>query len=202
MTLFCLLWVPLFYVLWCSRSPHYGNVNILIPLLAGGCGALLYRFAGPFLPPGRFDMERWFHIAADVIAVPVLPPLILSLIPIAAGKQIDSTGFSLIYLIPVSAIHSVDKSLLNDPIYFVLPPILWTTVVVGIPFFSRLFYKKRNALIPVAVMAIIAVFLIAASSYWFFFCQQQIPGIVLLGLNVIPVFIALIVPPHRHDSGT
>ncbi|MDR0731669.1 MAG: hypothetical protein LBF63_08370, partial [Treponema sp.] len=60
MSLFCLLWLPLFYLFWRSVSPAgesgYGGVWAL---LLGSVAAIFQFFYGAFIQAGGFGLSRW-----------------------------------------------------------------------------------------------------------------------------------------------
>ena len=200
MRLFCLLWIPLFYFFRRSVSSCPGGRYILTLLL--GCAALVFQFfPGPLVTPGGFGFFRWLSGFIDIVGMPVLVPLfvclvfvLLKLLP--AGT--DYTGFTLLWLIPLTVFRSISWSSHGSPISLVFVPVLWTAQAVGIPFFTG--FITRNPcwyIIAPSVLGIAALPLAAVTSWWAFFCQRTLLGALLLCVSLIPAVISLILDFNR-----
>ncbi|MDR1866776.1 MAG: hypothetical protein LBQ77_00745 [Treponema sp.] len=198
MGVFCLLWIPFFYLLWCSFSiKRHGY--LLFALIYGGVTALGYHTIPPFLQAGTFGFSRWLFILVNNIAVPLTPALFAAGVFVLFKRKIDSTGFILITLIPVAAIHAIDRSILYHPLYTVLLPILWTTLAVGIPFYARGMTKKS----PLMALKLLGIpLLIGASSMslWGFFVQETVIGIVSFLYCAVSTLVALIFESRRWSA--
>ena len=195
MILFCFLWIPVFYLFW--RHITGGNTfGWALALIAGSIVAFVQFLNGPLVDPGAFGLARWFSGFVDIVALPVLAPLLvysllfcLRLIPAAA----DFTGFALLWLLPVAATRTFNLSwnLSRDPILLVLVPVLWTTIAVGIPFFITIILNSRPALATLSCLAALFVPFAAATSYWAFFSQRTFLGVLFLLAAAAPMLVSV-----------
>jgi hypothetical protein len=190
MSLFCLLWVPLFYLFRCSISPGGGSGGIWA-LLLGSLAALIQFFLGALVEPGGFGFSRWLSGCVDIVVVPVLLPLLVYLVltgfRLLPGKA-DFTGFSLLWLIPGGVLRAVSWSVQRDPILLVLVPLLWTALAAGLPFCAGLIFRCRQRfLAPLLALATLALPPLAATVYWAFFYQKPVLGYFLLLLTAVPL---------------
>ncbi|MDR1444518.1 MAG: hypothetical protein LBI94_06530 [Treponema sp.] len=196
MSLFCLLWLPLFYLFWRSVSPAgqsgYGGVWAL---LLGSVAGLFQFFYGAFIGPGGFGLSRWLSGCVDLVAVPVLLPLLVYLAMIAfrlnSGTS-DFTGFALLWIIPMGALRAISWGAQADPILLVLLPLLWTAIAGGIPFLGSIVLRGPWPLRIAAALAALALSPLAATVYWAFFRQDLRLGYPLLALSLIPLFASCI----------
>lgn len=191
MSLFCLLWTPLFYLFWRSVSPAgesgYGGVWAL---LLGSVVGLFQFFYGAFIKPGGFGFSRWLSGCVDLVAVPVLLPLLVYLLMtvfrLIAGNA-DFTGFALLWIIPMGALRAVNWGAQGDPVLLVLTPLLWTALAGGLPFLGGIVLRGPwPARIPAALMAL-ALPPLTATVYWAFFRQESGLGFSLLALGLAPL---------------
>lgn len=191
MSIFCLLWLPLFYLFWRSVSPAgesgYGGVWAL---LLGSVAAIFQFFYGAFIKPGGFGFSRWLSGCVDLVVAPVLLPLlvylVMALFRLNSGT-LDFTGFALLWIIPMGALRAVNWGAQGDPVLLVLVPLLWTAIAAGLPFFGGIILRGPwLARIP-AVLAGLALPLLAATAYWAFFRQDHRLGLPLLALSLIPL---------------
>ncbi len=141
MSVFCLLFVPLFYFFRRSVTETNGSGGVWA-LLLGSLTAVIQFFLGYFVSPGGFGLTRWLFGFVDIVSVPVILPLviysILFLFRSFSGEP-DFTNFTLLWLIPVAVLRAIAWSETSDSILLIAAPILWTSLAVGIPFF--IFYK-------------------------------------------------------------
>jgi len=195
MSLFCLLWVPLIYLLRRSITGT-GSSGGVWALLVGSITAIIQFFLGNIVSPGGFGFSRMLFGFIDVVSLPVLIPFFLYfLIFIFRGLsyEVDFTNFALLWMIPVAALRAIGWSSSNDPILLVTVPLLWTAIACGIGFFiSWMMRWFRWWKIVVSVPCIAALPLIAAGSYWMFFSQQTLYGILLLFAANIPLILSFI----------
>ncbi|MDR2375734.1 MAG: hypothetical protein LBD96_04765 [Treponema sp.] len=191
MSLFCLLWLPLFYLFWRSVSSAgesgYGGVWAL---LLGSAAAIFQFFYGAFIKPGGFGFSRWLSGCVDLVVVPVLLPLLvyllLAVFRVVSGT-VDFTGFALLWIIPMGALRAVNWGAQGDPILLVLVPLLWTAVAVGLPFLGGIILRGPwPARIPAGLAGLALPFL-AATVYWAFFRQEHRLGVPLLALGMVPL---------------
>ena len=170
MSLFWLLWTPLFYLFKRSLSPA-SEAGGVWALLLGSVVALAQFFLGAFVNPGGFGLSRWVSGCIDIVTLPAVLPLLVYLLLIGLRIISDApdftpgahTAFALLWLIPTGALRAVSWSAQGDPILLVLVPLLWTAIAVGVPFFVSLILDRPPfwLLIPSALAALVLPFLAA-----------------------------------------
>ena len=187
--------MPLFYLFWRSVTGNYAYAGGVWALLAGSVVAMIQFFLGYFIEPGGFGFSRWLSGFVDIAVVPALIPILVYLILVVFrifSGSINFANFALLWLIPVAAIKALSWSSLNDPVLLVLVPILWTDIAVGISFFIGIIMRGRKWLIFPALIAIFAIPLAAASSYWAFYAQKTSMGLLLLSAATLPMMVSMI----------
>jgi hypothetical protein len=196
MSLFCLLWPLLFYLFWRSISPvgdsGHGKVWAL-PL--GSVAAIFQFFYGAFIKPGGFGFSRWLSGCVDLVAVPVLLPLLVCLAMIVFGKiagTVDFTGFTLLWIIPMGALRAVNWGARGDPILLVLIPLLWTAIAGGIPWLGNVVLRGSWPARILAGLAATALPPLAVTVYWLFFRQEHRLGFSLLALSLVPLIVSCV----------
>jgi hypothetical protein len=206
MSFFCLLWTPLFYLFRRSILPggEAGSGGIWA-LLLGSLAALLQFFLGALINPGGFGFSRWLSGCVDIVVLPALLPLLvyfaLTSFRLLSGKA-DFTNFSLLWLIPGGALRTVSWGAQRDPILLTLVPLLWTALAAGLPFCAGLIFRRgRGLLLPLLILAALALPFLAATVYWAFFCQKLVLGYSLLLLTLIFLAGALINRPAPEKRG-
>ena len=204
MALFCFLWVPLFYLFWrCITTGS--NTGWVWALIAGFISALLQFLLGPLVDPVGFGFSRWASGFVDIVALPVLVPLLLYLLlfVLKVVPAVDGfANFALIWLIPTAGARSLTwGALQHDSIVLVLVPILWTAIAVGIPFFINLFQSGRPpAILALFCMAILAVPIAATTAYWAFFSQRTVMGVIFFLVAAAPMTISASLSFFRGDG--
>jgi len=195
MTFFCLLWVPLFYLLRRSLSGG-GSSGGVWALLLGSITAIIQFLLGYILSPGGFGFSRWLFGFFEIVSAPVLIPFVAYLLMLVFrgfSSNADFAGFSLLWLIPVGALRALSWSSMNDPILLVMAPLLWTALAVGISFFINWMTSSFNPFFAiVSVLCIIILPVSAAATYWAFFSQQTLLGFLLLFVTHIPFGLSFI----------
>ncbi|MFP3088750.1 hypothetical protein LQZ21_00305 [Treponema sp. TIM-1] len=193
MSLFCLLWIPLFYLFWISLSPEDApRLYDFWALFLGSLTALASFFLGPLIDPGGFGFSRWLSAYIDIVCFPVIFPIIigflLSLTPLSPGCG-NSAKFVLLWLIPGAVMRTITWGVRKDPLHLVLVPLLWSALAAGI-FFFLTFLRNRGK---VFVFSLIIGFLLlpaaVAASYWAFFSQKLYLGLLFLIIALIPLGI-------------
>jgi hypothetical protein len=195
MSLFCLLWMPLFYLFRRSLSRDNPPSGGVWALLLGGITALVQFFLGNLINPGGFGLSRWLNACIDIIALPAVLPFLVYPVFIVfrfLSGPFDFANFALLWLIPGAAIRAVNWSAENDPALLVLAPLLWTAVALGIPFFIDLILRffRWYVLAPLG-LGILALPLAAATAWWAFYSQKFTLGALLFILALIPMMISL-----------
>jgi hypothetical protein len=194
MNLFCLLWVPLFYLLRRSLAGGGGSGGIWA-LLLGSVTAIIQFFLGNLVSPGGFGFSRLLFGFIDIVSLPVLIPFLLCLLMLVFrgfSGDADFANFALLWLIPVAALRALSWSSRHDPILLVMVPLLWTALAAGIPFFINWImsdFRLRTAV--TSIFCILLLPVAAAGAYWAFFSQQTLIGFILLALTHVPFFISL-----------
>ncbi|MDR1900445.1 MAG: hypothetical protein LBQ55_10585 [Treponema sp.] len=193
MSLFCFLWMPLFYLFWRSVNPGETSSGGVWALLLGSVTGIFQFLLGSFVNPGGFGFSRWLSGFVDIVSLPVLIPLMVYFLfvffKVFSGAA-DFSGFALLWTIPVAAIRAVSWSSVNDPILLVLVPLLWTSIAVGIPFFVHIIINGRIQVVIPSALAIPAIPVLAATVYWAFFSQR-----ILLGFGLLAAALILLVVP-------
>jgi len=194
MSFFCLLWVPLFYLLRRSFTGGSGSGSVWA-LLLGSITAIIQFFLGYFVSPGGFGFSRWLFGFIDIVSLPVLVPLFLCfLILLFRGfsGEADFANFSLLWLIPVAGLRALSWSSGNGPILLVAVPLLWTALAVGIPFFINWMISNfRWYSVIISILCILILPVAASTTYWAFFSQRTLLGFLLLFATHIPLCFSL-----------
>jgi hypothetical protein len=195
MIVFCLLWMPLFCLFWRAVSPEITGSGSILALLMGSIVALVQFFLGNTINPEGFGQSRWIGSLVDIVVVPAIMPLLIALF-FALFRVFRSPGdfthFAILWLIPNSAIHTLGWSALGNPSQLILVPLLWTSLITGIPFFAGMILSgKWYAIIP-AVLGIVILPLSATSSYWAFFSQKPDLGMIFCAISMVPLLCAVI----------
>jgi hypothetical protein len=195
MSFFCLFWLPLFYLLWRNLTGNTVFSGGVWALLAGSIVAMLQFLLGSLTEPEGFGFSRWINGFVDIIAIPVLAPLLIYLLLVifrVYKENVDFVGFALLWLIPGGAIRAVSWSAQSDPVHLVLAPILWTAIAVGVPFlagFAR--HRLIYVIIPAFLGALIVPFA-ATFAYWGFYVQKTLWGFLFLLVAAAPMLVATV----------
>ncbi|MCL2069963.1 MAG: hypothetical protein FWH19_03125 [Treponema sp.] len=195
MNVFCLLWVPLFYLFWRSVGESEAAAGGVWALILGSLAAFTQFFIGPLVEPGGFGFSRWLSGCIDIVALPVMIPIIVYFILTALNiitGSISFANFALVWLLPGAVIKALTWTSLNDPIYLVLVPVLWTTIAVGVHFFIGFLQKNQWYMIILPFLGILAIPLAAASSYWAFFSHRSGLGFLLLLIAAAPMLVSVV----------
>ncbi|MDR0302100.1 MAG: hypothetical protein LBI04_07305 [Treponema sp.] len=194
MSVFCLLWVPLFFLLRRTFTGSGASGGVWA-LLLGSITAILQFFLGVFISPGGFGFSRWLFGFVEIVSVPVLVPLILyALLYVLRGfsGNADFANFALLWMIPVGALRAIGWSPTNDIILLIAVPLLWTALAVGIPFFINWTANNfRWYTLAISVLCILILPVLAATAYWAFFSQRTALGFLLLLAAQIPFGLSL-----------
>ncbi|MCL2184653.1 MAG: hypothetical protein FWB86_02195 [Treponema sp.] len=194
MSIFCLLWVPFFYLFRRSFS-HNGGSGVWA-LILGSITAIIQFFLGYIISPGGFGFSRFLFGFVDLVSVPVLIPCLIYLIILIYqkfSKSIDFANFALLWLIPVGALRAISWGSTNDPIFLIMTPLLWVAVSMGISFFINLMISKfRWYTVIVSIICILILPALSCIIYWAFFSQQTMMGFGLLIAIHIPLGLSLL----------
>jgi hypothetical protein len=194
MTLFCFLWLPLFYMFWRSLNDESALEGGTWALILGTLAAVLRYLLGSFANPEGFGVSRWVSACIDVVAFPVALPFIICLVFAVFGfisSEANYTNIAFLWLIPGAVTRALSWSSESSPILLIGVPVLWSAVIVGIGFFIRLIQSQGGWVTVPAVLGALALPLMAATSYWALFAQNSFLGIALLIICLIPMFVSL-----------
>jgi hypothetical protein len=196
MSLFCFLWMPLFYLFWRALQAENSGTGGVWALLLGTIAAIARLFLDDFVYPEGFGLSRFISACVDIIVLPALLPILVYLILIllrALSSPYDFASFALIWMIPAAAFRAVAWSAGSDPVLLVLVPLLWTAIAVGISFFIGLFtsFIRWYVIIPCA-LGILTLPFAAAVSWWAFYSQLFYWGLLFLGISMIPFLLSII----------
>ena len=204
MSFFCLMWVPLLYLLRRSISSARGGWY-LWALLTGCAFTALQYSVGPLIPPGGFGFSRWLSGFFEIVSMPVIISFVLCALLVklrALPASVSYADFALQYLIPLAAYRSVNWISPGHPEFLVVVPVLWTAQAVGIPFFFGLVAKNtRWYVLFVLSLGVSLLPVAAATTWWAFYCQRPIVGLVLLFVSIIPAAVSVILDFSRHKEG-
>ena len=164
-------------------------------LFAGSIVALFQFLNGPLVAPGGFGFSRWASGFVDIVALPVLVPLFLYLLLFCLkflSGNVDFAGFALVWIIPGAIVRSLTWGYIQrDFILLVVVPVLWTAIAVGISFFIKLIPGSRPVVIVLSCLAILSIPFSAATSYWAFFSQRTIMGVLFFAAAVAPMLVSV-----------
>ncbi|MDR2103077.1 MAG: hypothetical protein LBP42_03120 [Treponema sp.] len=192
MSLFCLLWTPLFY-LWRNSRGSEGGSGAAWALLLGSITALVQFFLDSPLEPGGFGFSRWINACVDIVGLPAVLPFIVYFLLVLLriiSVPVNCGNFALLWLIPQGAMRALSWSAQRDPSLLVLVPFLWTAAAAGISFFMDIMLTARIPGIILAALGFLLLPFIAATVYWAFFSQSYPLGFLLLFLTVLPMGIS------------
>jgi len=195
MSLFCFLWVPLYYLFRRSITGTGGSGGVWA-LLLGSITAIIQFFLGYLTSPGGFGLSRLIFGFIDIVSLPVLIPLFIYLLMVifsGFSGEVDFGNFALLWMIPVAALRAISWGSSNDPLLLITVPLLWTAVAVGVSFFINLMaanFRWWKLIFSIPCIFIIPV--IAAGSYWMFFSQQTFYGFLLLIAVHIPLGFSIL----------
>jgi hypothetical protein len=192
MSLFCFLWIPLFYLFRLSLTGQ-GRGGEAWALLLGSAAALVQLFL-PLPGGGGFGFSRWLEICLGMTGLPAALPLAvyaLLLVLRALPPSADAAGFTLLWLVPAAMIRAVQWSPRREPALLVLVPLLWTAVAEGAAFFTGLIQGGRPLRRIPGIGGILALPLLGTTTYWAFYRGDLTAGVLLLCLTLIPLGLSL-----------
>ncbi|MDR2447926.1 MAG: hypothetical protein LBD58_11690 [Treponema sp.] len=204
MSVFCLLWIPLFFLFWSALVPYDIEASGALAVILGSVVAILQFFFGNLIAGGAFGKERWIGVFVDMVALPaLLPPLVYALFLLLRIAK-DPTGFgsfSLLWLAPSGILRTVQWGVENDPAKLLLIPVLWTSIVACVSSFINLSLRKKTLATAVWLMAGIVIAPLATTAYWAFFSQIRLARWAVLAgtlaLLVCAVVISWLFPAKK-----
>jgi hypothetical protein len=202
-SLFCLLWVPLFYLFWRSITGHNASAGGVWAILAGSIVAMIQFFLGNLIDPGGFGLSRLVSGCIDIVALPALEPILLYFFLITfkfISGEADFANFALLWLIPGAGMRALSCGSSSDPLLLVLAPVLWTAIAVGVPFFIKTILSSRIYIIIPASLAIIIIPFAASCSYWAFYAQRTYYGFLFSFAAIVPMLVSVILSFIRAEN--
>jgi len=197
MIFFCFLWTPLFYLFWRSLNGNEdsGLEGGTWALVIGTIAALFRFFFGSFVNPEGFGLARWVSACIDIVALPAALPFIIAFI-FAAFRlvpfQSNFTHYAFLWIIPVAAVRALAWSSQNNPLLFIVVPVLWTAVITGVGLFIRLIQHNWGWIVIPSLLGALALPLAAATAYWAFFAQNNFLGIAFMVASLIPMVVSIV----------
>ena len=195
MTLFCFLWVPLFYLFWRSLQDDSSLEGGTWALLVGAGAAFFRFFLGAFVNPGGFGFSRWVSACVDIVALPVALPFAVCLL-FSLGRfispQANFTNYAFLWLIPVAAVRALGWSSQSNPILLMAVPVLWTALLLGMGLLIRFVQNGIGWTVVPALLGAAVLPLLGATAYWALFAQHTVLGIFLLILCLVPMGYSLV----------
>jgi len=190
-----MLFVPLFYFF--RRSIYNGRDSKSgWALFLGSTLVIVMLFLDEYLTPSGFGASRWFYGFIYIVSFPVLIPLLACVFLAGIRKfsfRTDFAGFILLWLVPFSLYRSGYWISEISPLLPVWVPVLWTAQGIGIGFFiDCIVQHPRWFIIIISILGISALPLLAATSWWNFYSQQQSEGYLFLFICCLPVPVALV----------
>ena len=195
MSLFCLLWIPLFYLFWRSVTGSNTVAGGVWAILVGSIVAMIQFFLGNLVDPGGFGLSRWISGCIDIVTLPALAPILIYFFLITfkfISGEADFANFTLLWLIPGAAIRALSWSSTGDPLLLALVPVLWTAIAVGVSFFINIIQQGRPLVIIPAIIVILIIPFAASCSYWAFFAQKTYWGLLFLFAAIVPMLVSAI----------
>jgi uncharacterized membrane protein len=221
MSVFCLLWIPVFYLFWSSFGHARMDVSSALAIILGTAAAFVQFFTGDFIETGGIGFSSWLNVFVDITSAPVLLPLLVYalFLLLRIGKDLGGFGgFALIWLIPEGIMRTVQWGVEKNPAKLVLTPLLWTATAVCVSFYITLLrgtvkelkklekieknkIMKKRALIVLSFFGILTISPLSASAYWAYYAQYRLLFPILLTL-ALAQFIAAVVFLWRRSSET
>ncbi|MDR0374973.1 MAG: hypothetical protein LBH85_04540 [Treponema sp.] len=209
MSVFCLLWIPLFFLFWSALVPYSIDASGALAFILGSVVAILQFFFGNLIAGGAFERERWIGVFVDLVALPALLPSLVYALFLLLRIAKNPTGFgsfSLLWLAPSGILRAVQWGVENDPAKLLLIPALWTSIVVCIAFLINLCLRKRTLVVIMGSIAGIALIApLASTVYWAFFSQKMalvrwtfLSG--TLALTACAIVISWLFPVKKFDG--
>jgi len=199
--IFCLLWVPVFYIFRRAVVGESATAGSIWALVLGSITAIVQFFLGDFIIAGGFGLNRWLHGFIDLICVQTLLPFLVYIVLLVFRRfkgDIDFASFTLLWLIPTGCIRAVSWSGLNNPVLLIFVPLLWTALAVGISFLINWMIKERKWYkFVISVPCILIMPFITSAAYWALFSQNTILGFGLLFAAHVPLILSFIFERHH-----
>ncbi|MDR1256456.1 MAG: hypothetical protein LBJ86_01760 [Spirochaetaceae bacterium] len=195
MILFCLLWMPVFYVFWLTIRPENSDSGTLWALITGAAAAAARFFVPVLADAGGFGLFRYISAYVDYTSLPVLLPLAVALLVshFCPGAGItDFTGFTLLAMVPVAFVCSIPWGARQDMLRLVLTPLLWTSLAAAFYTLQAVSGRIQAGGLPhkkIAVFGTLMFSLLPPLVWRSFFCNKNMIGALLLLPVLAPALI-------------
>jgi hypothetical protein len=189
MSLFCFLIIPLFIAFRHSLSRSCGRKGLTLAFALGLIASFLRSAIGDVIPAGLFGFLRWVHLFIDRSAFPALLPLAgWALLRKFRGTTFDVelADFALIWLVPVAASRAIAWSASGNPAELVLMPLLWLSIVVGVPRLIDAAEEEFGIRAFGAATLAVLLPLIGTTAVWAFFTHRPLLGSFLFVICAAP----------------
>jgi hypothetical protein len=195
MYIFCVFWVPMFFLFRRSIAGG-GGAGGMLALIAGSIAAFIQFFLGDIVEAGEFGVSRWLSAFVDVVGLPVLIPFFaysFFIIFKSFSGNYDFANFILIWMIPVAGLKALKWVSVRSPLVLVMVPLLWTALAMGLSLFVHCILRSfRWYVVIFSVIGIAALSFAAVTSYWALFSQQTMLGYALFAASMIPMTVSVI----------
>ncbi|MFA6507575.1 MAG: hypothetical protein WCT14_15850 [Treponemataceae bacterium] len=188
MSLFCLFFVPAFYVFrrdsLSEEKSAFPEPGVISGFILGLIAAFI-RFSW-----GELFSLRGYGFAAFAVQLIDGAPYD-ALLPIACyaflrrfgrpRRRFDETeavNFSLAWLVPICALRSIYWSSVPDPVRLVIIPILFVSLAVSFPHWIRKALDEYGLSQAIAIIVVVLSPLTVAGVSWAFFTHRPIFGLV------------------------
>jgi hypothetical protein len=191
MILFSILYIPALYLFVeaLQQPKDREKKGMILAIFGGSLIGVLAFFFPRLVPEGSFGFLRWFHGFIDVIALPVLIPLLFRyLLQIRYKHQnyIEISQFILLWLIPLALVKSIQWNVHKDGILLVLTPGLWGALSIGIPWLLEKAEEEIGFLSFIAAATAVLLPLCATTAYWAWFSKFYIVAVPTTMVSFIP----------------
>ncbi|MDR2467604.1 MAG: hypothetical protein LBD22_01425 [Spirochaetaceae bacterium] len=215
MLLFCLLWLPLCYLLWAgvkppvpeqSKTRFFERISALgVGLIAG----IVRFFFVSFWTASGLGLSRLISACFDYVLIPVMMPLAACAAFIKIRRLFfkineppDWTGWTLLALIPPVLICSIRWGTEKNPANLVLVPVLLSVLAFSMhPLAMFYTIKQEFARAATCTALIFALSLVGSAIWWAFFASQTIIAWILLALLLLFPLLGTCILTHKKRRG-
>ena len=193
MSLFSLALPLVFFLFWKSLSDdNRVSPGGIWALVLGTVLAIVQYMFRPVISSGEFGLIQWLAGFVNIIALPVLAGLVVCLLfkllnLFSSGMNI--TNFLLLWCIPFGIFWTMAYSKSTEPLYLVIVPLLWVGMAVGFGFFISKIGEVSTFTAVFCIAGAVILPFVAATAYWFLFCQNYLLGYMLFGAALVPMVI-------------
>jgi len=197
--LFTFLFVPFFCVLWRTLPSIIGSARVRPVVMGLVCGCLLLPplvLFTPIVNASGFGLSRALSALLDMTGLLPFAGLLffglfrlLRLLP-----ECEAADFTPPFIVPLSAAKALSWEETGNPLYALLPPLLWTSLCVCFSLAVTLGAAKGATALRRVLAGLVLVVspLAAAFSWWAFFAQKTLYACLALGFVLSLTAAALV----------